>query len=573
MLIGSISLYVGGPFSRIRFESFVTRPDRCGLVVKFVLRPTSGYMQSSFEAKICLKETATRQVPDDDTVMTTSPTPLDLDSLLRSHGGDLFSSSSDDDDDEGGGDAELPPAVRRRTVEEILNDSDSDSDSDSSSFHLAKTPVLVSKALTLTPEQKPTEGAGVAEEVARRVQESVSEIAEEPSTSFDWRRRSRELSASVALSSLGLWNATSSSSSSSSSSRPLPSLFGGVRPNPKPGAALAAAAAASRAVPTPHAVAIKNRRASIGSVWKDLEESGGDAVGSAGSEGLDGSERSEVTVVSENLEPGGVEGEVLRSSGEASEDVHGDDEVSEAGHGSVSANEIVTPGKLEEDAMDLETGQELSVHVIPDENAPKVDDDLLFTDDVVVHENTVDTNKEAEPEMPEMEREDIGEENSPDEVRSTREETQVVSDIDRLIEERLVQLENSKKAEKKAEKKLRASMKPLEWAEELEKRHASSGLHWEEGVAAQPMRLEGIRRGPPAVGYLQIDLDNAITRAISSQSFKRDHGSPQVVAVHMNYIAVGMSKGTVIVLTSKYSTHLVDNMDSKVGLGLLACLF
>lgn len=139
-------------------------------------------------------------------------------------------------------------------------------------------------------------------------------------------------------------------------------------------------------------------------------------------------------------------------------------------------------------------------------------------------------------------------------------------EIDKLVEERLEQLENSKKAEEKVEKKLRASMKPLEWAEELEKRHASYGLHWEEGAATQPMRLKGIRRGPPAVGYLQIDLDNAVTRTISSQTFRRDYGSPQVVAVHINFIAIGMSKGVVLVFPSKYSAHSPDHMDSKVGL-------
>ncbi|OVA19531.1 Proton-dependent oligopeptide transporter family [Macleaya cordata] len=43
-------------------------------------------------------------------------------------------------------------------------------------------------------------------------------------------------------------------------SRPLPPLFGSVKPNPKLGAALAAAAAASRSIPTPHAATIKSRR-------------------------------------------------------------------------------------------------------------------------------------------------------------------------------------------------------------------------------------------------------------------------------------------------------------------------
>ncbi|WOK95317.1 hypothetical protein Cni_G04024 [Canna indica] len=471
------------------------------------------------------------------------PVTLDLDSFLRSHGGDLFSSSSDDDDD---GDA-----VRRRTVDEILNDSDSSS----SSSPLSQTPILTSRTIIPTPGPKPSE------EAPTRVQEPVFEGAEEPSASFDWRRRSRELSNSVSLSSLGLRNATSSSSSSSSSSsRPLPSFFGGVRPNPKPGAALAAAAAASRSVPTPHAVAIKNRRANTGN---DLE----DGLETTGTEGLDGSEHSQVTLPSENPESGEDEGEVLQCSAEAAEVSNSEVEVLESSCSSISASEIEKPGQPEinEDFMDpVGSSQAPSFPAIADENASKAGDNLLLNDDAL-HQNMVDATKEANLDMPLIERDELSEDNSHDEeLRTESEEIQVGIDIDKLVEERLSQIENSKKAEKKAVKKLRASMKPLEWAEELEKRHASSGMHWEEGAAAQPMRLEGIRRGPPAVGYLQIDLDNAITRVISTQSFRRDHGSPQVVAVHMNYIAVGMSKGTVIVVPSKYSAHCADNMESKM---------
>ena len=46
--------------------------------------------------------------------------------------------------------------------------------------------------------------------------------------------------------------------------------------------------------------------------------------------------------------------------------------------------------------------------------------------------------------------------------------------------------------------------------------------------------------------------------------FKRDHGSPQALAVYMNYIAVGMSKGSVLANPSKYSSQSVDGMDAKV---------
>ncbi|XP_047318127.1 vacuolar protein sorting-associated protein 8 homolog [Impatiens glandulifera] len=108
------------------------------------------------------------------------------------------------------------------------------------------------------------------------------------------------------------------------------------------------------------------------------------------------------------------------------------------------------------------------------------------------------------------------------------------------------------------------SLKPLELAEEIEKTQASSGLDWETGIAAQPMRLEGIKRGSTALGYFDVDIDNTITRAISSPAIRRDHGSPQVVAVHLNFIAVGMSKGTILIIPSKYSAHSADNMDAKM---------
>ncbi|XP_015888913.3 uncharacterized protein LOC107423794 [Ziziphus jujuba] len=138
-----------------------------------------------------------------------------------------------------------------------------------------------------------------------------------------------------------------------------------------------------------------------------------------------------------------------------------------------------------------------------------------------------------------------------------------LSDINELVEERIGQLE-SRRINRKEEKKSRSPMKPLELAEELEKKHASSGLHWEEGAAAQPMRLEGVRRGSSTLGYFDTDVNNTITRTLSSHAFKRDHGSPHALVVHSNYIAVGMSRGTIVVVPSKYSAHNVDNMDSKM---------
>ncbi|KAI3830233.1 hypothetical protein L1987_04369 [Smallanthus sonchifolius] len=101
----------------------------------------------------------------------------------------------------------------------------------------------------------------------------------------------------------------------------------------------------------------------------------------------------------------------------------------------------------------------------------------------------------------------------------------------------------------------------LQFAEELEKKHAFTGMHWEEGAAAQPMRLEG---GSTVLGYFSTSADNTITRTISSPSYRRDHGTPQALAVHLNYIAVGMSRGLIVVVPSKYSPHYADNMDAKM---------
>lgn len=311
-------------------------------------------------------------------------------------------------------------------------------------------------------------------------------------------------------------------------------------------------------------------------------DSNAEESASACSEGLDGFDLSEVILSNRRsgaeADDGSAASAIFLSSSEAetavSEVLHGE-EISGGGDESFSIKEDTeTTGQLEakEDMLDSAIAT-----VVTDENALEVDERLPQRDTAGTASELVDvdnTNKVEEvdddstnkvEEVPESKTEDF-ETNAAqdDQISGTGEEAEIGSEIDKLVEERLGQLESSKKAEKKAEKKLRSSMKPLEWAEELEKRQASSGLHWEEGAAAQPMRLEGIRRGPPAVGYLQMDLDNAITRAISSQVFRRDHGSPQLVAVHMNFIAMGTSRGTVLVVPSKYSAHSADNMDAKM---------
>ncbi|XP_022010036.1 uncharacterized protein LOC110909312 [Helianthus annuus] len=78
------------------------------------------------------------------------------------------------------------------------------------------------------------------------------------------------------------------------------------------------------------------------------------------------------------------------------------------------------------------------------------------------------------------------------------------------------------------------------------------------------MKLEGVHMGSTALAYFNTSTDNTITRTILSSSFKRDHGTPQALAVHLNYIAVGMSRGLIVVVPRKYSPHYVDNMDAKM---------
>lgn len=119
------------------------------------------------------------------------------------------------------------------------------------------------------------------------------------------------------------------------------------------------------------------------------------------------------------------------------------------------------------------------------------------------------------------------------------------------------------KMEQKDEEE-RASTTALERAEEIEMRNATSGLHWEVGAVAQPMRLEEIQRGPPAIGLLQLDAYGSLSHALALPQVRREYGFPQALAVHANFIAVGLSKGAVLVTPSKYSaTRSADELESQ----------
>ncbi|KAM3319421.1 hypothetical protein P3S67_006621 [Capsicum chacoense] len=89
-------------------------------------------------------------------------------------------------------------------------------------------------------------------------------------------------------------------------------------------------------------------------------------------------------------------------------------------------------------------------------------------------------------------------------------------------------------------------------------------MHLEEGASAQPMRLDGVHRSSNVLGYCDVDDNNTITQTLLYQAFRHKHGSSQVLAVHLNYIAVGMSKGSILVMPSRYSPYHADNMDAKM---------
>ncbi|KAK1559936.1 hypothetical protein Q3G72_020158 [Acer saccharum] len=479
---------------------------------------------------------------------TKSLMELDLDSFLNS-------SDSDDNDSN---------SVPHRTLDEILNDSDSSTSSSSKSIphsdlSLSKTPSLQNDAVSTSDSTKPPS---------------------KPPSSFA-RVKSNELSSAEPV-----WRVPSSSS------RQLPSLFGGVRSNAKPGAALAAAAAASRSVPTPHAAAIKSRRAISGALLKVLDGDDHEIVSVSSNE---------ISVSGEKLEEdddkiGDFQSAQVNISGDLSSLCSKDgDSKSELGFSNDEEEFLNTSNSLNTEQLlgssSLIVEEDLNLNKMSkivgsdevndiDRNknvAPATsDEDSTFLDangssetsNFPSPESDKDGQVEEDLKMPALETQDFDKAMSSskdDEVGKVVGDgaSTISDDISELVEERIGQLE-SEMISRRAEKKSRPSLKPLELAEELEKKQASTGLHWEEGAAAQPMRLEGVRRGSTTLGYFDVDASNTITQTIGSQAFRRDHGSPQVLSVHLNFIAVGMSKGVIVLVPSKYSAHHHDNMDSKM---------
>lgn len=443
--------------------------------------------------------------------MNKSHVELDLDSFLVSD------SDSEPDSD--------PSSVPHRTVDEILNDSSSSSPS--SSPPPSPPPLLNRRNQNARPQS----------EIHRVTDPTRRNPA--PSTSL------RQL--------------------------PLPSLFAGVRSNVKPGAALAAAVAASRLVPTPHAAIIKSRRAI-----------------SASSELLLGAgEEEDHEVLSSNGDSAGIAADSVSVEDKddgATSLASQDNEVQASDIADYEKNskpDLVTASSgvdVEEDVSTEQEGMTTTEALVADAAVDGVKDETMFvapsaesseslhlndSDDVKVSNDEESSDGDVKNDDSDVTILDSKEEEEGGDDALVPDDGSSVSGISELVEERIEEMEKERMS-KREKLKSRSFRKQLVLAEEFEKKQAYTGLHWEEGAAAQPMRLEGVKIGSTNLGYFDVDTSNIVSRTVSSQAFKRDHGSPQVLAVHLNFIAVGTSKGVIVVVPSKYSSDTADQMESKV---------
>nr|XP_043626179.1 vacuolar protein sorting-associated protein 8 homolog [Erigeron canadensis] len=367
-------------------------------------------------------------------------------------------------------------------------------------------------------------------------------------------------------------------------------LFGS---NAKPGAAVAAAAAASRSIPSPHAAAIKLRRERFIRLSLDPKASiGSEILSGSGTSSEIGN--SDTNIVEGDFKLDNLETENIVSSGEVitehesknrwgdgfpSEETKADvDNAFEAGRFEIDVGDDtlnpVTKSEigslLNDQGLDLD--KDGSMPVIDDDSDDRIEGNdlesatistLQYVEGVVpfAHGNVDDNEVEEDSISVLSERNDF--ESTKTHANDVDFGLQAGGDVS--VEKGGIDLDQgSEKRDRETPGTSSPSLKPLQFAEELEKKHAFTGLHWEEGAAAQPMKLEGVHRGSTVLGYLSTSSDNIITKTISSPAFKRDHGTPQSLAVHLNYIAVGMSRGVIVIFPSKYSLHLADNIDTKL---------
>lgn len=424
----------------------------------------------------------------------------------------------------------------------LVSDSDSEPDSDPSSVPHRTVDEILNASTSSSPSSSPPPSS--SEQLNRR---NPNAAATRPPQSETHRGFPSYTDPSRR-------NPAPTSSSSSLRQLPLPSLFAGVRSNVKPGAALAAAVAASRSVPTPHAAIIKSRRASSSSASSELLlsssnqddedrevlSSNGDSAGIAAGEDEDDG----VTgLASQDNEAKVME---VQASDVADCEKNSEPDLVTASSGvdvEEDCEDAAVDGVIDE-TMFVESSESQNLN---DSDCVKVSNGEEASDGDVKNDVTTPDSKEVEG------GDDVF---VPDDGSS-------ISGISELVEERIDELEKERMS-KREKLKSRSFRKQLVLAEEFEKKQAYTGLHWEEGAAAQPMRLEGVKIGSTNLGYFDVDANNIISRTISSQAFKRDHGSPQVLAVHLNFIAVGTSKGIIVVVPSKYSPDSADQMESKV---------
>lgn len=508
----------------------------------------------------------TKELTDTETL---PPMELDLNAFIHAH-----LSSGDDDHDHDEDDLSFP----HRSIDEILNESSSSTSSSPSSppnsppprarRSIAARDGRASASRSIPPFKSPFEEIIKASKVPRSNQRNEKSVQLKPG--------------SVSHTKVG----ELTDDPFRRGSRALPSLFGGVRSNAKPGAALAAAAAASRSMPAPHAAAIKSRRSGYGSVVLDDDELASSSA--VDSEfvfddlypTIDHSKESReksISLVERNADYQG-----------ASVNVGGEFWARDNIRDCVLYNDEFhitkdTECEAEQSFVDDVNFDESSTTLPPVEAngrslSDSADNNVCSMDAEPTVLDVDESNEGAFPCSPkpdydrsavgygrlELETQDFEKRSQPskDSEVLAIEDLSVVNDISES-RETAKQLDNFHTGER-AETMSLSSSNPLELAEEIEKKQAFTALHWEEGVAAQPMRLEGIKGGTTALGYFDIQADNSISRTISSHSFKREHGFPQALAVHANYIAVGMSKGNIVVVASKYSAQNGDNMDAKM---------
>lgn len=537
---------------------------------------------------------------------------LDLDSFLQSHRVIDFGDGEDD---------QQSFSVNHRTVDEILLLNESSSSSSVGSPSPVSSPCASSTASPRHPSSS-SYSLFQSKQIDHHDNDKTHTSSSNYKPQFDLSQ-AHSLSHSLSLDSkfnspavFGSASKTTDLPSFSSSSRAstttllLPPLFSAVRTNAKPGAALAAAAAASRSIPTPHAAAIKSSRtSSAASFVRGFDDSrsstavavADDYTAASGVSDEAGAADDKCSRVIEEKHDGpgkfsAREGNWAReeSTGESAEAFH----CKENQHMDATAFSLPVTGEQRSDSPDkvlstchpaipFDSHAQDEKDLYFDENSDVAlenegeqfqsssfdkeayDEDAQFSSDY--RTDKVEMVPLADPDGGKMVREDkiVSMDGNNDENNAIPQSGHDVYDIssqeeiDEIVQDAALRWE-SKTGFSKIEKNSQASLSPLELAEESEKKQAFTGIHLEEGAAAQPMRLEGVRRGSTVLGYFDVNANNAITRTISSPAVQREHGFPQVLAVHGNYIAVGMSKGVIIVAPSKYQPYQSDNMDTKV---------